>query len=156
MNTRMLVLGVVTAGALSLLSAAHSDSVPDATPGGCVDCHVKGATADLRLSVLMAALAKQVDPALLARSQAAAPKGAKLKGKHPNVAAMLKSIPDGCLKCHTRTSKTIPALSQLMHVIHLAPGAEHDAFAKAAGACASCHKLDPATGAQPVPSGPEK
>lgn len=156
MNKRFFVLGIMTAGALGVLSAAHSDAVPDATPGACVDCHVKGAGGDLRLSVLMAALAKQVDPGLLARSQAAAPKSAKLKGKHPNVAAMLKSIPDGCLKCHTKTSKTIPALSQLMHVIHLAPGAEHDAFVKAAGACASCHKLDPSTGAQPVPSGPEK
>jgi cytochrome c553 len=155
MNKRILVSAVVTAGAVLLWSAARVESAADAAPGACVDCHVKGADADLRLSVIMAGLTKEVAPALLAKAQAAAPKGVKLKGKHPNVAAMIKSIPDGCLKCHTKTSKSIPALGQMLHLVHLT-GGDASKFLKGAGTCASCHKLDETTGAQPIPSGAEK
>jgi cytochrome c553 len=155
MNRRVM-MAVLATGAVMLWGSGRTAPAADAVPGACVDCHVKTAEADLRLSVLMAAMTRQVEAPLLARLQAAAPKGVKLKGKHPNVAALMKSIPDGCLKCHARTSKSIPALSQLLHVIHLAPGEENDRFAKAAGSCASCHKLNPATGAQVIPSGPEK
>ncbi|MEK7474407.1 MAG: hypothetical protein AAB152_02130 [Candidatus Coatesbacteria bacterium] len=155
MNKRILVSTLVLAGAVLAWSAARVQSAADATPGACVDCHVKGADGDLRLSVILAGLTKEVPAALLAKSQAAAPKGVKLKGKHPNVAAMIKSIPDGCLKCHTKTSKSIPALSQLMHVIHMT-GGDANKFLKSGGACASCHKLDEATGLQPIPSGAEK
>lgn len=107
----------------------------DPTPRACIDCH----KADTKLSVQ---LAKPAPAPLLAKLQPIAPKGAKLTGKHPAVAFAFKDIPAKCATCHTSTAKIAPPLSRMMHIIHDTP-------------CASCHKMNPATGVAAVPSGAE-
>src|SRR5512136_348981 len=64
----------------------------DKFPRACVDCHVNqpDINLDVRLSTLMAQWNEKVNPALLAKAQAAAPEGLVLKGKHPNATGALK------------------------------------------------------------------
>jgi len=131
----------------------------DQFPGGCVDCHVVQPqfNVDGRLSAHMAQLAKQVGPDLLAMAQAAAPAGVTLKGKHPAVPpAMLKNIPNGCMPCHSKASKTAPPLAALLHGIHLSGGQQSPYMTLFQGECTHCHKLDAKTGAMSIPNGPEK
>lgn len=116
----------------------------------CVACH----TGDAKLSTVMAGYAKAVDAKLLEKLQGAMPAGAKLKGKHMPVGSMMKSIPDGCAKCHSATSKNAPALGPMLHLIHLT-GEGNKFTADSKNSCASCHSFDAATGMQSVASGPE-
>lgn len=162
-------LGLLVAFAFVLLATAPASTqtgdkpaqIPgitakDTFPRACVDCHVKTAGGDMRLSVLLAAWRQSVDADLLAKAKAAGPPTATLRGKHPAAAESLTNIPDGCsAKCHKADSKLAPPMSQMMHVIHLTGGAENPFLTKFQGQCTHCHKLD-AKGDWTVPSGPEK
>lgn len=112
----------------------------DAYPKGCVDCHTGKAGQPAPITTI------NVDAKLLAKAQASAPKGMTLKGKHPNVAAMVKAAPADCLKCHQKGSKMAPAFAQMMHMIHLTGGDQNPFLTKFDGACTNCHKLDQKTG----------
>ena len=130
----------------------------DTFPRGCVDCHINmpQINKDERISVLMAKWMKKVEPKLLKKAQAAAPEGVALKGVHPPVAGSLKNIPAGCMACHSRTSKAAPPFGAMLHAIHLTGGEDNHFLTIFQGECTYCHKLNAATGAWSIPSGPEK
>lgn len=133
-------------------------NVTDQFPRGCVDCHVNrpGIGLDVRLSTLMARWNDKVEPALLAKAQAAAPPDLTLKGKHPAVARALADIPAGCLACHARASKVAPPFAQMVHSIHLTGGEENHFMTLFQGECTHCHKLDAASGRWFLVSGAER
>ena len=140
--TGLAIVAALLGGGVRIASAADAKSP-------CVACH----TGDSALDKLIDGWAAAVDPKLLAKAQAAAPEGAKLHGKHMKVGAMVKSAPDGCIKCHSKTSKLAPPMDRLLHMIHLT--GDGNKFATIAGAgCTSCHTLNAATGVQEVLSGP--
>jgi len=130
----------------------------DPHPRACVDCHVvyPEINRDERLSTLMKRWGEGVDPKLLATAQAAAPEGVTLKGRHPSVTGAVNNPPASCLPCHGRTSKTAPPFARMIHAIHLTGGQDNVFLTVFQGECTHCHKLDPASGAWRVPSGPEK
>ena len=156
----LLVL-VLPAGPASTQAPPKAPQIPgitakDAFPRACVDCHVVTPEGDMRLSTMLAAWKQAVDADLLAKAQAAAPAGAKLRGKHLTATESLASIPDGCsVKCHKADSKLAPPMAEMVHVIHLTGGAENLFLTKFQGQCTHCHKLD-AKGKWTVPSAPEK
>ncbi len=133
-------------------------TAPDEFPRACVDCHVDRPEkkTDERLSTLIAQWNKAVDPALLAKARASAPKGMALKGRHPKVGTALGSVPARCMKCHTATSKTAPPFARLIHRIHLVGGDKNHFLTQFQGECTHCHKLNIETGGWSVPSGAEK
>jgi hypothetical protein len=130
----------------------------DGYPHGCVDCHINYVEMkrDTRFSTLTAEWSEKVEPGLLAKAQAAAPKGLTLRGKHPAVTAALKDIPAKCLVCHSKSSKTAPPFGDMMHEIHLTGGEQNFFLTIFQGECTYCHKLDMSTGHWTIPSGPEK
>ncbi|MGE5177993.1 MAG: hypothetical protein ACM3PF_02745 [Bacteroidota bacterium] len=132
-------------------------NAPDEFPNGCVSCHVNlpERHMDQRLSTLMKGWTVKVDPALLAKAQAAAPAAVTLKGKHPAVSAALKDVPAGCVKCHGAASKKAPPFARLIHRIHLVGADENHYMTEFQGECTYCHKLNQATGAWSVASAPE-
>jgi hypothetical protein len=60
------------------------------------------------------------------------------------------------MSCHGKGSKTAPAFSTMLHVIHLTGGEESHYLTIFQGECTPCHKMDAATGAWTMPSGPER
>lgn len=129
----------------------------DAFPTGCVDCHVRQtAGTDARISTLLGQWNGKIEPRRLAAMQVAAPKGVTLKGKHPPVASGLKDIPASCAKCHTKDSKSVPPLAQVMHAIHLLRGEQNTFLTKFSGECTHCHKLNKTAATWSLPSGAEK
>lgn len=137
-------IAVSLAGLLIVaMTSTRSVGDGDASPKACVDCH-KGET---KLSTKLAAWTVKVDGPIAAHVAASMPKGVKAKGKHPKL-PFGKAIPKSCLGCHGKTSKMAPPFSQLMHLIHETGANKID--------CASCHKLDAATGVMSVPSGDEQ
>jgi hypothetical protein len=129
----------------------------DPYPHGCVDCHVKMPAMDARLSTRMQQwMAGKVDAALLLTVQGSAPAGLKLKGKHPDATDALDDVPAACADCHSQGSKKAPPLAGMVHRIHLLGGEKNHFMTEFQGECTYCHKLDAATGAWSVPSGPEK
>jgi hypothetical protein len=131
-------------------------NVADQFPKGCVDCHMNmpEQNLDTRFSTLLKGWAEKVEPGLLAKSQAATPKGVTLKGKHPVAKTALRNIPAACIKCHG-VSKKAPIFKRLMHQVHLVGGDENPFMSLFQGECTHCHKMDVATGAWSVPSAPE-
>ena len=131
-------------------------NAPDPYPSACVSCHVVDpkTKADGRLSSAMKSWSsKGASPRLLAKAQAAAPKGMKLTGKHPPIP--VASVPGGCMGCHGRGSKIGPPMVQMIHMIHLT--GEDNAFVKNyGGECTHCHKLNKTNGVWATPSAPEK
>ena len=147
--------------AVPVLAAAPARKIPGITakdeyPRACVDCHVNRKDMPGTLSADLQQWTAKVDPKLLAKAQASAPKGMTLKGKHPNVAAIVKETPSGCLKCHAKDSKMAPAFATLMHTIHLTGGENSPFLATFQGECTHCHKLNLATGQWTLPSASEK
>jgi len=132
-------------------------TAPDPFPNGCIDCHANmpDQNLDTRFSTLLEAWTKDVEPALLAKAQAAAPDGVTLKGKHPAAKSSLKNIPGGCMKCHGADSKKAPPFVRLMHRIHMVGGDENHFMTIFQGECTACHKLNAETGAWTIPSAPE-
>ncbi len=133
-------------------------TAPDAFPGGCVDCHVNlpQMNLDTRLSVRMKAWQSGVDPAFLDKVKAYAPEGITLTGKHPDVDDVLADIPNGCLKCHDRDSRTAPPFARMLHGLHLTGGEKNHYLSMFQGECTHCHKLDPKSGVWSYASGAEK
>jgi hypothetical protein len=132
-------------------------NAPDLFPNACVSCHTNMPErgVDARISTMIQVWREKVDPALLAKAQAAAPAGVTLKGKHPAATAALKDIPAGCIKCHDSDSKKAPPMARMSHLIHLAGGDENPFLAVSQGECTHCHKLNLETGAWSIPSAPE-
>lgn len=126
----------------------------DVYPRACVDCHINRAGMPASLSVIIKQWNTKVDPSLLAKAQAAAPKGVTLKGKHFN--APVKDVPASCLKCHAKGSKVAPPFATMMHLIHLTGGEANSYLTTFQGECTHCHKLNETTGAWSIPSSPEK
>jgi hypothetical protein len=132
-------------------------TAPDSFPQGCVSCHiVLPDGTDVRLSTLMRRLVAGADSAQLAKAQAAAPAGLTLKGKHPDASRALANVPAGCLTCHGETATIAPPFARLLHLIHLTGGEANHFLSMFQGQCTYCHKLDAATGAWSLPSGPER
>ena len=132
-------------------------TTPDKTPHACVDCHVNvpERKVDYRLPSILAKWKNGADPDIFAKAKAAAPAGAVLTGKHPDV-SWIKVIPNDCLTCHKRDSQKAPPFAKLLHTIHLVGGQENHFLANGRGTCTSCHKLDQKTGAWHIGSGEAK
>jgi hypothetical protein len=131
----------------------------DPYPDGCVSCHVldKSKGVDHRLSVALKEwTAGKIEPNLLAKSRAAAPAGLTLKGKHPAAEDSLEDIPGACLDCHDAGSKKAPPFVRLLHLVHLAGGANNAYVTTFKSDCMHCHKLNTQTGEWSIPSGPQK
>jgi len=131
----------------------------DPYPDGCVSCHVldKSKGVDHRLSVALKEwTAGKIEPNLLAKSRAAAPAGLTLKGKHPAAEDSLEDIPSACLDCHDAGSKKAPPFVRLLHLVHLAGGANNAYVTTFKSDCMHCHKLNTQTGEWSMPSGPQK
>lgn len=175
MNARHGLVAVALLGLLLFLSAitrraaAGGPNLPppravpgitatDPYPDGCVDCHVNlpALKVDARFSTLMAKLAQEVEPALLAKARAAAPEGLELRGRHPPAPGALRNIPASCNPCHAKGSRTAPPFAKLLHSIHLADGPRNVFMTLYQGECTHCHKLDTVSGAVSIPNGPEK
>jgi len=173
--SRCLVAVVLGSLFLAALVAAQSDepqggppppppmrAIPGLTaddphPNACVDCHVvmTEPPMDVRLSTQMAQWNEKVEPRVLAAAKAAAVDPEKITGKHPKAAGALKNIPAGCLVCHGKDSKNAPPFARMIHLIHLTGGDANPYMTFYQGDCTHCHKLDTATGAWRIPSGPE-
>jgi hypothetical protein len=140
------------------LSDIPSITTPDRTPHACVDCHkiYPERKMDFRLTTILAGWKNGVDPDILEKAQAAAPDGRTLTGKHPDISALIKTIPDDCFMCHARDSRVAPPFTRLLHAIHLVGGKENHFLTVANGTCTSCHKLDQKTGAWGLGSGQDK
>ena len=129
----------------------------DAYPNGCVDCHVAGKDADMRISTLMATWTKAVPAALAEKARAASVDASKIKGKHPAMANVKANIPQTCLAgCHKPGSTIAPPFARLMHVIHLVGGNKNRFVTTNQGECTHCHKLDQKTGTWKAASSAEK
>jgi mono/diheme cytochrome c family protein len=133
-------------------------TAPDLFPNSCIDCHINHPEMkmDARFSTQMALWNEKVDPALLAKAQAAAPEGMILKGKHPKTGVGFTNIPAQCINCHGRDSEGAPPFSRMMHLIHLTGGDQNRFLTLYHGECTNCHKLNLTTGRWAFPSGPEK
>lgn len=120
----------------------------DPKPHACVDCHKNyPGQFDARLSVALKSWASKTDPKILAKAQATMPAGVKLEGKHPDVSALVKVIPNDCLMCHGgTTSQRVPPFRKMLHMIHLTGGKDNHFIAMFGGKCTLCHKLDQNTG----------
>jgi mono/diheme cytochrome c family protein len=131
-------------------------TVKDSFPRACVDCHTERPDWDARFSTLMGQWTKAVDPQLLSKAQGTSLEGLVLKGKHPPVAPMIKSIPASCLQCHGRESPIAPPFAQMVHRIHLVGGDKNRFLTLFQGECTHCHKLNDSTGRWTIPSEEEK
>ena len=83
----------LTAAAASPARKIPGITIKDSYPQACVDCHTGRAGMPVALSARMKAWSEKVDAKQLATSQASAPKGMTLKGKHPNTMAILEHYP---------------------------------------------------------------
>jgi len=129
----------------------------DAYPNGCVDCHVVGKGADMRISALMATWTSAVPVALTEKARAASVDASKIKGKHPAMANVKANVPQTCLAgCHKPGSTIAPPFARLMHVIHLVGGNGNRFLTANQGECTHCHKLDQKTGTWKAASSAEK
>lgn len=133
-------------------------TVEDPFPHGCVDCHINYVemNLDTRFSTLLKQWTESVEPKLLAKAQAAAPKGLRLEGKHPEAADAIANIPGSCNDCHGKDSTTAPRFAQMMHTTHLGGGEENHYMTMFQGECTYCHKFDSLTGDWNIPSAPER
>lgn len=129
----------------------------DMFPSGCVNCHLNFAdrNMDTRISTSLGKWAEKVEPKLLAKAQAATPKGITLTGKHPSAEDSLTNIPRACIECHKSMSQSAPSFSQMVHLIHLTGGQENHYITLFKGECTHCHKLNKNTGEWSLPSGRE-
>jgi len=130
----------------------------DPYPRACVDCHINYVemNLDTRFSTQMNQWSEKVQPKLLAKAQASAPRGMILQGKHPKVTGAFRDIPGECLRCHNKGSQTSPPFGDLMHNIHLTGGEENHFLTLFQGECTYCHKLDLSTGHWTIPTAAER
>lgn len=130
----------------------------DEFPRACVDCDLNypEQKLDARFSTFMKQWTQKVEPQLLKKVAGSAPPGVKLRGQHPAAPGALKNIPGDCLMCHGRTSTMAPPFARMLHAIHLTGGKDNHFLTVFQGQCTHCHKLNAATGAWSLPSGPER
>jgi len=130
-KTRVVALLTVAGLFFMALSASAAGSVPalpginapDSQPKGCVDCHVKTAAKDFRLTAVLDGI----------------------KGGHPDVAKMVKNVPMDCLKCHY-ASQMAPVLGSMVHRNHYQNQTNNDFLITDKGSCLSCHTVDTQSG----------
>ena len=132
-------------------------TVEDKVPNGCVGCHKNRPERkkDGRLTTTLKKWGEEVKPKRLEMAQATMPPDAKLKGKHPDVQKLVHVIPDDCLMCHRKGSKTVPPFASLLHAIHLTGGKDNHFIVSAGGHCGHCHKLNKKTGEWSLGTGKE-
>lgn len=119
-----------------ILVAADNDSSPllpgltsaDEFPNGCVDCHKKDSSARA-INVILADL-----------------------DDHPNVAAMMKTIPDSCNMCHKEGGSAEPLQS---HKIHYEDPHSNKFVVEFDGSCLHCHRLNISDNSMALKSGPK-
>jgi hypothetical protein len=150
----LLLLATIATAAPPAARKIPGITVKDAYARACVDCHTGRPDMPAALSVIIKQWGTKVDPSLLAKAQASAPKGMTLKGKH--IVAAVKDVPAACLKCHAKGSKIAPAFAMMMHTIHLTGGEANSFLTTFQGECTHCHKLNTTSGEWSIPSGPEK
>lgn len=104
----------------------------DPFPKGCVDCHkVQPDGKDTRISVLI----KQVS-------------------KHPDISAIIKSVPADCGMCH-RAGVAAGPIANAVHKQHFEAKGSGAFVRTYAGECLSCHAMDATTFAVKVKSAPK-
>ena len=131
----------------------------DMFPGGCVDCHRNRPEIkrDFRISTYIRDWTQAVDPKVRNRVQAIAPKGVKLSGKHPPMAAeSFRDVPKSCNPCHANPQAKIPQMGPMLHALHLMGGTANHFLTLYKGECALCHKFDSKTASWRIPSLPER
>lgn len=152
--------GVGQTPAASQAPATHQVpgiTAKDVYPNGCVDCHVVGKDADMRMSAMMATWTSAAPAGLVEKARAASADASKIKGKHPAITNVKANVPQSCLVgCHKPGSTIAPPFARLMHVIHLTGGSRNRFLTGYGGECTHCHKLDPKTGTWKIESGAEK
>ena len=114
----LLAFALVAAGVL-IGPRAWSQQAADPYPSGCVDCHKVAGGVDTRLNVLLSAK------------------------KHVDIAAIVRSVPDGCMMCHRQGVQTGP-LSKQAHPDHNDNPQTNKFTTVYKGTCLSCHKADAA------------
>ena len=112
----ILTLSATAAGSVPTLPGINA---PDNQPKGCVDCHIKTASRDFRLTVVLDSI----------------------KGGHPDVAKLVKNVPMDCLKCHY-ASQMAPVLGSMVHRNHYQNQKDNDFLITDKGSCLSCHTVD--------------
>ncbi len=167
MNASRRSLALCGAAVFAMAAAPALNRAPDAMPlatapgiaqdefpQGCVSCHIVLPDGrDVRLSNLMTQWATEVPALLLERARASAPAGLTINGRHPPVP--VQDVPGGCLACHAKESTMAPPFAKLLHLVHLTGGEQNIFVTTFEGRCTHCHKLDEASGAWSIPSGPE-
>lgn len=124
-------LFILTAAADSTAAYLPGITSKDDYPNGCVDCHKKESDKnDYRLITALA----------------------QIKG-HPDVAKIVKKVPNDCALCHKGGSGKAPALSNLVHEVHFTNAAKNAFVTVYKGACLNCHQLTVDTGDMKVKSG---
>jgi len=121
-------LSVSAAGTVPALPGINA---PDNQPKGCVDCHVKTATRDFRLTAVLASI----------------------PGGHPDVEKLVKNVPMDCLKCHY-ASQMAPVLGSMVHRNHYRNLVDNDFLITDKGSCLSCHTVDTQSGSIAVKNAP--
>lgn len=132
----LVVLGCFCAAVIVLTGQDNTPvlpgiTAPDEHPRGCVDCHVNaGAGNDHRMNVELA-------------------KG----GKHPNIDAIVKTVPTDCTMCHK--AGAAGPLQLVAHKLHYREPDDNVFVNNYGGACLQCHSLDANSGNMTMKSGPK-
>ena len=131
----LLVAVFVFGGALALtwaqdVPALSGITVEDAHPNGCIDCHRSAGANDYRLNVSLKAAG------------------------HPDITAMVKTVPTDCAICH-KANTPLQAISQQVHKAHYQNPSENHFVTAYSGECLACHTLNTATGVMTVKSAPK-
>ena len=126
----------ILGGALALTFAQDTPQLSGITaedehPNGCIDCHRDaGEGRDYRLNVSL----EELD--------------------HPNVSAMIKTLPDDCGICH-KSGTPLGGLNAQTHRLHYQNPSENHFVTGYQGECLACHTLNSATGSVGTKSGPK-
>ena len=130
------VLGCFAAVVLVLTGQDNTPVLPGITvsdehPNGCVDCHADaGGGNDYRMNVELA----------------------KVDG-HPNVDAIVKTLPNDCTMCHK--AGAAGPLQLIAHKLHYQNSNDNVFVNDYGGSCLQCHFLDTNTGTMTMKSGPK-
>ena len=104
----------------------------DKNPDGCVDCHVDaGGGNDTRMNVVL-----------------------KKVKDHPDVAAMMNTLPKDCYMCHKEGGAADP-INRMTHKQHYVNPGDNDFITDYEGTCLACHSVDINTGEVTVKNGPK-
>ena len=132
----LVVLGCFTAGVIVLTGQDKTPVLPGITvtdehPNGCVDCHANaGGGNDYRMNVELAKVEN-----------------------HPNIDAIVKTIPDDCTMCHKAGASGPLHLST--HRLHYQNPASNVFIKNYGGGCLECHSQDINSGDMRMKNGPK-